>query len=132
MVTKPPITSDTDSNTDDMFLKQSRELLNNSIENLDDDIKDRLYLARRKAIAAQHNSRQRNRIPNKWRRYLPLTGMALTASIALGIFIQSGLWQSNDINLNVELELVSTLENIELYDDLEFYQWLAEEDLQAG
>lgn len=116
----------------DAFLNQSRQNLNESINSLDSDIKDKLYLARRKAMAAHYNSSPQTSLSTKWKKYLPLTSIALTASIVLGIFIQSGLWQSDDVNLTVELELVSTLENIELYDDLEFYQWLAEEELQAG
>ncbi len=59
-------------------------------------------------------------------------GVALTASIILGVFIQSGLWQSNSLTVSDDMELAATLENIELYNDLEFYQWLVESEVQTG
>jgi len=116
----------------DTLLKQSQAKLDESIANIDSDVKDKLYIARRKAIAQHCNNHQENTISKRLKKLLPITSVALTASIVLAIFIQAGLWQSTDININNDLELVSTLDNIELYDDLEFYQWLAEEDLQTG
>ncbi len=120
----------------DELLKHARKALDDSVDNLSDDITDELYAIRRKAIFMQHPIQYKPQDSHgfvfNFRQYLPLTSLALTASIAMGIFIQSGLWQSRDISLKAEIELVSTLENIELYDDFEFYQWLAEEEIQAG
>ena len=116
----------------DALLKQSQAMLDESITNLDSDVKDKLYMSRRKAIAQHCNNHQKNTISKRFKKLLPITSVALTASIVLAIFIQTGLWQSTEINIDNDLELVSTLDNIELYDDLEFYQWLAEDDLQAG
>ena len=132
MEPKQPIKTGSENKSSDEFLKKSQALLNDSVEMLDDDVKDKLYAARREILAEHHNTQSTGNSFFKMRRFLPSTGIALTASVIMGIFIQSGLWQSNDINLNVELELVSTMDNIELYDDLDFYQWLAEDDLQAG
>jgi len=116
----------------DTLLKQSQAKLDESIANIDSDVKDKLYIARRKAIAQHCNNHQENTISKRLKKLLPITSAALMASIVLAIFIQVGLWQSTEINIDNDLELVSTLDNIELYDDLEFYQWLAEEDLQTG
>ena len=116
----------------DALLKQSQAMLDESIVNLDSDVKDKLYMARRKAIAQHCNNHQENTISKRFKKLLPITSVALTASIVLAIFIQAGLWQSTEINIDNDLEFVSTLDNIELYDDFEFYQWLAEDDLQAG
>ena len=120
------------NNKSDTLLKQSQARLEESIANIDSDVKEKLYMARRKAIAQHFNNQQGNAISKRLKKLLPITSVALTASIVLAIFIQAGLWQSTEININNDLELVSTLDNIELYDDLEFYQWLAEEDLQTG
>ena len=119
-------------NKSDTLLEQSQARLEESIANIDSDVKDKLYMARRKAIAQYCNNQQENAISKRLKKLLPITSVALTASIVLAIFIQAGLWQSKDITIDNDLELVSTLDNIELYDDLEFYQWLAEEDLQTG
>ena len=116
----------------DTLLKQSQAKLDESIANIDSDVKDKLYIARRKAIAQHCNNHQENTISKRLKKLLPITSAALMSSIVLAIFIQVGLWQSTEINIDNDLELVSTLDNIELYDDLEFYQWLAEEDLQTG
>lgn len=116
----------------DAFLKQTKQQLDESVNTLNADIKDKLFSARRKIIAEHHNSQLNSNKGNRLRGLIPLTTMAVTASVILGIFIQSGIWQSNDIKFDVELELVSTLDNIELYNDLEFYQWLAENELHTG
>ena len=121
-----------DTKKSDTFIKQSQKLLDESIDNLDSDVKDKLYMARRKALAQRSNNYQGNTLSKQFIKLLPITSVALTASIVLGILIQTGLWQSEAINIGNDLELVSTMDSIELYEDLDFYQWLAEDELQAG
>ena len=119
-----------DSN--DKFIEQTKKKLDESIVNLDSEIKDKLYAARRNAVT-QHLKKKAEKGKSKFSiRWLAVPSFALTAIIILGVFIQTGLWQSDDFTSETDLEIVSTLDNIELYDDLEFYQWLAEEEIQAG
>lgn len=112
----------------DKFLKRSKELLDESVGALDSDVKDKLYMARRKAIAQHQNKFSKQRLSS----LIPIVAAGVAASIVLVVFLQAGLWQSENVNLDADLELVSTIDNIELYDDLEFYQWLSEDDLHAG
>ena len=121
-----------DKQNNDALLKHSQQCLDNSVTGLDSDIKDKLFKARRHALN-QHYQRQQKKTPNHWwKNWLPLSSAAITATLIIGISIQSGLWQSNELVLNDDLELVTALDNIELYDDLDFYQWLAENELQAS
>ncbi len=116
----------------DRFLEQSRELLENSVEKLDADVKDKLYNMRRKIIMQQQNNSAKAVKSSRLKGLFPVAGLALTASVILGIFMQAGLWQSEFIVPDTDMELVSTLDNIELYEDLDFYQWLADNPTQAG
>lgn len=116
----------------DRFLEQSRELLENSVEKLDADVKDKLYNMRRKIIMQQQNNSAKATKSSRLKGLFPVAGLALTASVILGIFMQAGLWQSEFIVPDTDMELVSTLDNIELYEDLDFYQWLADNPTQAG
>ncbi len=115
----------------DSLLKHSQQCLDDSVEQLDADIKDKLFKARWLALN-QHYSQQEKKANRWWQHWLPVSSAAITATLIIGISIQSGLWQSNDIVLNDDLELITALDNIELYDDLDFYQWLAEDEPQAS
>lgn len=121
-----------DKQNSDAFLERSQHCLDNSVEKLDSEIKDKLFKARRHALQQQYNYQQQRSGGGWWKNWVPVTSVAVTAVLIIGISIQSGLWQSNELVLNDDLELVTALDNIELYDDLDFYQWLAEDELQAG
>ncbi len=118
--------------TETDFLNQSKVLIDKSIDTLDSDIEDKLARARRKILAQHYNKQVNNPEQRRWGKLMPAIGVALAASVILGIFIQSGMWQSNSSMISDNLELIATLDNIELYDDLDFYQWLAEDEPQAG
>ncbi len=120
-----------DNQNNDTLLKHSQQCLDDSVDKLDVDIKDKLFKARRHALN-QHYSQQEKKANRWWQHWLPVSSAAITATLIIGISIQSGLWQSNELVLNDDLELVAALDNIELYDDLDFYQWLAEDELQAS
>lgn len=121
-----------DKQNSDALLKHSQQYLDDSMTGLDEDIKDKLFKARRNALNQQY-SRQQEKATNRWwQHWLPVSSAAITATLIIGISIQSGLWQSNELVLNDDLELVTALDNIELYDDLDFYQWLAENEPQAS
>ena len=118
--------------TDSDFLNQSQQLLEKTVDTLDSDITEKLFNVRRKVLAEHYNQRTLESEQQGWKSWLPAMGVALTASIILGVFIQSGLWQSNSLTVSDDMELAATLENIELYNDLEFYQWLVESEVQTG
>ncbi len=120
-----------DRQNKDALLKHSQQCLDDSVTGLDEDIKDKLFKARRHVLN-QHYSQQEKKINRWWQHWLPVSSAAITVTLIIGISIQFGLWQSNELVLHDDLELVTALDNIELYDDLDFYQWLAEDALQAS
>ena len=57
--------------------------------------------------------------------------MATACAIVLGVAIY--LKQPSGLQTNLEdLDLLVAEENLEFYDGLEFYAWLAEEEIDAG
>ena len=105
------------SDKDKEFERRARALLNDTAE-LDDDVKRRLAVAR--ALALQHMDRPARR----W--LLPATGVA--AALMVGLF-----WfnrPSPDIPTAAELddfELLLANENLEMLENLDFYEWVGME-----
>jgi len=103
-----------------------KSTLNASVENLDATTRSRLASARAHALEAQPRSR------NYW---IPLGG-AVTASIIVSALMLFNPTQPQDVGednlvlleLDESLELLTSEEEIELYQDLEFYRWL--DDIQ--
>lgn len=99
------------------FIQEVKEQLDLSLDGLDRNTVFKINAARAKALDAKTGSKG-------WK--LPLTGIASAAAvivIALGIFNSSetGL-KENDIEI---VEMLSSDQGMELYENLEFYTWLA-------
>ncbi len=97
------------------FETKARQLLQRSEAEVDTETAQKLREARLQAL----QSRERLRLPSF---LLPATGMA-TASILALVLVYSPLNGEHE----VEPDLLST-ENVELYEDLDFYYWLASEE----
>lgn len=103
---------------DQTFLAAAKEALDQSVRTLDARTLTRLRQARRRALEAR---------PRQVPRLVWAGGFA-TISVAL---LAGALWLyrpvSNDTFSGLEdLELLTSVENLEVYEDLEFYGWLAE------
>ena len=115
-------------NEESIFLKKSKSLLNKSVDDLDSELKNELY-NRRRTILSEKNKLASNRKLFNWHnKMIPALSMAAVASVMVAILIQTGIWQSSDLNSQEDFELISTVDQIELYEDIEFYQWLIEQD----
>lgn len=110
--------------------RQIKKLLDDRLEQVQDDqdLLDQLQLARKKALTHVKSDRVR--------RYGPMLGWAIAASLALALIIpRLSLYKDNGsdfvqgINL-IDIELVSELELFEY--DLDFYLWLEETDAYSG
>ena len=121
-----------ETNKQSVFLKRSQTLLDNSLNDIDDDIKNELYARRRQVLGSRTKLETQPKLFSRFKTFIPTFSVAITATLIITVLLNSGIWQSNDAHLKDELELVTTLEQIELYEDFEFYQWLVEEDIQAG
>lgn len=108
-------------NDDQSFLNNIRQTLESSAEQLDADVTRRLRLARSKAVES-YTEKQ-----SYWK---PAGGFALASMllIAIGVWHFGGYERVDTLNgmsqAMEDLELIATSDSLQLYENLEFYQWL--------
>jgi len=126
------------NNNDDPFLNYSRQLLDDSLDELDDSVLSRLQQSRQQAVkAATQLPKQSHAIANvnpfAFPRWLTLVSTGATfATIALIVTL---LWtppqpfpqQMQTHSFIEDINLLSQSEELELYQNLEFYLWLEDE-----
>ena len=109
--TRPPLPSDLE--------RQWQRELRCREENLDPDIIERLAWARQRALETPGRPRWQRR----W--LLPASGMAFASALSLWVVLPSWLptaiWPSPSENVSMD----STAAAEDLYENLEFYRWLA-------
>lgn len=113
-------------NDDRSFTNNIRQVLDNSTEELDVDISRRLRLARYRAL---ENYEEKH---SYWK---PAGGFALASMllVAIGVWQFSGNEKGNGMAHAMEdLELIASSDSLQLYEDLEFYQWLDVIEDNAG
>lgn len=102
----------------------ARKALDASADNLDLRTQSRLLAIRREAIERMTAPRERRlRMP----RWVP-AGAFVTAMVAVAIalvVVPGPNRQRQQVSKVEDLEIVASGESLELYEDLEFYQWLA-------
>jgi hypothetical protein len=121
-------------NDDRSFTRSIREALDNSTGELDSDVSRRLRLARYRAL---------ERYEEKHSYWKPASGFALATMLLAAI----GVWQFGGNEQGVErlnesstviaqtmedLELIASADSLQLYENLEFYQWLDVVEGNAG
>jgi len=109
----------------DQFAAAAKRLLDESVQDL--DRKTVLALQRARVQAIDRASARR-----PWLQWSG--GLALASMAALAVTMW--LWQANSVNhsplLLEDLELMQSPENLELSEDLEFYDWLADGTAATG
>jgi hypothetical protein len=109
----------------EQFVTQVRQTLDQSVETLDPVVCARLRAARQRALAQPQRAGK-----------LTYTGWAFAgaAAVALVIAMVVPRFDNSDAGANVyfveDVQLLSGGDDLELYDDLEFYRWL--ENTQQG
>lgn len=114
--------------TDDeqKFLQQMRTSLNASESSLDDSIVARLKNARIQALSEPQKM-------DRW-TWIPVASVASVATmLVLVSFLYRGAPQheAQTVANGVELELLMSQESLELLEQLEFYQWLDNENTES-
>lgn len=102
------------------FISASKAVLDESVRDLGPGVERRLRQARYRALEAKSK-------PFRW--LLPASGFA-AVSVAI---LAGALWlfqPSRPVPVQgvEDIEILSSGENLELFDDLEFYRWLAEQN----
>jgi hypothetical protein len=120
------VTEETEKIKDQRFLNRAKEALNESVGNLDDPTLERLRDIRHRAVeAADERPGLMLRLP----RWVKMGSLA-TAAAAVLVF---SLWftpPKHDLAVKnpEDFEIVLAKDHIDLYEDLDFYSWLADEE----
>lgn len=116
------------ASSEKILISAIKQTLDNSEHELDKGTLNKLQQARTTAV--QHSVRPgTNRSYfNPWLR--PVTGAAV---IALCVGLLFSVWHSGstdytEISSIEDLQILSEAEDFKLYEELEFYQWLADEE----
>ncbi len=106
------------SDQDPAFLAKAKEALDSSVRNLEPHLATRLQQARRTAL----ESKARPGFRLVWAGGFA-TAAAMVLVAALWMLQPAGPMPGPALE---DLDLLTSSENLEFYDDLEFYGWLAE------
>jgi hypothetical protein len=117
--------------TDEELLNAAKSTLDDKFT-LDDDVRRRLQQARCAAVrtAAEALDKPSKTAPG-W--LIPAGGIAaLTLVIAVSFYQIQTNQESSPIASVEDMPLLTAPEDLELYEELDFYQWLAEEHGDVG
>ncbi|MEJ2115399.1 MAG: DUF3619 family protein [Gammaproteobacteria bacterium] len=108
---------------DDNFISKVCETLNDSANRIDAETSQRIIAARQRAL---EKSASRFSMP----KIIAVAATAFSIFIAV-IIVNTQLNQPLEDESSEAIELVATQDAIELYEELEFYTWLVEEDVTS-
>lgn len=108
------------------FLDFARQRLNQGTDNLDPDTRHKLITMRNRALNIHENK-------NWFPQWAPLPVMGLLTAILFIILVYAKPVTAPNLETGLEdLEILASVDQLELYEDLEFYDWLANENNEAG
>ncbi|MEE8259449.1 MAG: hypothetical protein V3R14_00470 [Nitrospinaceae bacterium] len=110
------------------FIDNVKKALDLDTENLDAGTQSKLTRIRHKALDA--GKRKGFDIRQWFTR--PVVGWATACLIVLGLTIYMQQPTNGSTPLLEDIELLAAEDNLEFYDGLEFYAWLAEENIDAA
>jgi len=110
--------------TDEQLAQQAKEAFDASVDRLDAATLSRLNRGRQAALAAA------TRPNHVWMSWMPATGVA--AAVLIAVFALRGPGDIDVISAPAsDLEILLGEESIEMLEDLEFYSWLDEAELDS-
>ena len=105
---------------DEQLVSHVRDALDDSVNRIDAETSQKIVAARKNAL---------EKAPKRFSLPKLITVAATAASIFIAVIIVN-----SQLNTPIEtevIELATTQESIELYEEIEFYTWLAEEDVTS-
>lgn len=113
-----------DHSTEDGFNAQLKDMLDDNLQRLDPVITERLRQNRLNAVARQPTSPLSGLWPLQ-QRYL--AGASAAVVLVLAISLWSAMRPPSADVVNDEIELAAKQGTLDMYRDLDFYQWLAQQ-----
>jgi len=107
---------------------EARTVFNQELELLDSQTLHRLRNARETALSQQQS---KFGISNKLAKWLTGIGAGLAVASILTLMIAPNLWQSNQLSPFDDMEILTSEADMDVVNQLEFYEWL-DESLQEG
>lgn len=111
-------------NIDEKFAQQLKSTLEQSVQDIDEDTRYQLQMARGKILNTETTTWSRNK-----------TIWASTASVAVlslfaVVFLVNSVWQSQETEMVAGVENIIFEEdiNIEIFEEYEFYVWLSHQE----
>ena len=102
---------------DEAFVRQVKTMLDDGNAQLDARVRSRLRQARRSALS------QAEPRPALWlKQWVPAAGLAAAAVLAVLLWPQAAPVQRDD--MPNDLEIVLAEENLDLLENLDFYEWV--------
>lgn len=118
-----------DSDNREPIREIAKELFDESVERLDAATLSRLNQGRQRAL----NELARSTDKARWSRWVPVTGVAAAAVLAVmvvrgpvAVDVIDGAVSASDFEMLIEAE------SLEMFENLEFYSLLEELDLEVG
>jgi len=104
------------------WIAQAKQLLDAAVEHLDPATTIRLQRAR--AVAVEHRPAWKS-----WAVWVTGLALASIAVLAVTVWVHQSAPSEHHAAVPLEdFELVTSVENVELAEDLDFYHWLADDD----
>ena len=107
------------------FENDLKQALDQSSDTLDGKTLSRLRQARTKALESPYK-------PNYFSHWGPVAAAASVSALAIGLWLYQPTQENHTMMANLEdLELLAAQEDIEFYEDLDFYLWLESQESQG-
>ncbi len=114
--------TDNHNGKDEKLVSQVCDALDNSVNRIDAETRQRIIAARKSAL---ERTQRRFSLPK-------LFAVAATAlSIFIAVMIVKTQLNQPLVNEDTTMEMVASQDTFELYEELEFYTWLVEEDVTS-
>jgi hypothetical protein len=110
---------------DDRFAGKAKTLFDASVDSLDAATLSRLNRSRQRALAAAE------RPGRQWLRWAPATGIAAAAVVGALVLNGPAGFSVSEPLTTVDFEMLLEDDGLEMFEDLEFYSWLDQADLEV-
>jgi hypothetical protein len=111
----------------DDFAAQAKDVFDDSVERLDAAALSRLNQGRHAALATLGSTRSRA----AWMRWAPAGGVAAIALLAV-LLVRAPEVENIPVEVASDFEILLDGESLEMFENLEFYSWMDDTDLDGS